>query len=69
VCEVLREIYWATEDPRIRKKVEEATEMAKKMDKRLRHYKDTYEKDYKPNPHAKEITERRRALRKERQGE
>ena len=64
ICEVLREIYWATEDPEIRKKSKEATAMAKKMDKRLRHYRDKYEEEYEVNSNAKEITEHRRALRK-----
>ena len=39
VCEVLREIYWHTDDPIVREKVLEATVMAKKMDIKLREYK------------------------------
>ena len=38
ICEVLREIFWQTEDHSIRDKVMEATTMAKKMDKKLREY-------------------------------
>ena len=45
VCEVLREIYWSTEDPVIRDKTVEATIMAKKMDQRLRQYKEGWDKD------------------------
>lgn len=35
ICEVLREIYWHTEDPVIREKVTEAEVMAKKMSAKL----------------------------------
>jgi hypothetical protein len=38
ICEVLRETFWHTDDPVVRDKLMEATEMAKKMDKRLREY-------------------------------
>jgi len=38
ICEVLREIYHYTEDPAIQAKVLEATQMAKKMDEKLRSY-------------------------------
>lgn len=42
ICEVLREIYWATEDPVIREKVTEASKMAKKMGQKLLEYKFDY---------------------------
>jgi hypothetical protein len=40
---MLREIYWATKDPEIRGKVNEATKAAKKMNLRLRKYKRDWE--------------------------
>ena len=43
VCEVLREIFWHTDDPVIRAKVLEAIGMAKKMDKKLRGYSEYYD--------------------------
>ncbi len=47
ICEVLREIYWETEDPVIREKVREASLMAKKMGKKLIDYKFDYYKGMK----------------------
>jgi hypothetical protein len=38
VCEVLREIYWQTDDPDIRLKAIEASMMAKKMARKLIEY-------------------------------
>ena len=38
ICEVLREIYWASEDENIKDKVKEAMGMAKKMNHRLAYY-------------------------------
>jgi hypothetical protein len=35
ICEVLREIYWAIEDPDTRLKVVEASMMAKKMSRKI----------------------------------
>ncbi len=35
ICEVIREIYWETEDPAIRSKAIEASKMAKKMTQKL----------------------------------
>jgi hypothetical protein len=46
ICEVLREIYWETNNPEVRKKVEEATAMAKKMNKKLRSYARDWEKGF-----------------------
>lgn len=43
ICEVLREIYWHTKDPVVREKVQEATVMAKKMDAKLREYKEDWD--------------------------
>lgn len=43
LCEVLREIYWHTEDAVVREKVREATIMAKKMDAKLREYKEDWD--------------------------
>ena len=61
VCEVLREIYWHTKDPVVRDKIEEATVMAKKMDKKLREYKYDWDKDmWKPLENEDEIKEQRR---------
>ncbi len=45
VCEVLREIYWHTDDPVVREKILEATIMAKKMDAKLREYKEDWDKE------------------------
>ena len=39
ICEVLREIYWETEDPDVRIKAIEASMMAKKMARKLIKYK------------------------------
>jgi hypothetical protein len=56
ICEVLREIYWETEDPVIRKKVVEATAMAKKMGMKLVDnkfdYYDTMEYDAIEDPES-----------------
>jgi hypothetical protein len=38
ICEVLREIYWETEDPNVRLKSIEASMMAKKMARKLIEY-------------------------------
>lgn len=66
ICEVLREIYWLTEDPEIREKLLEATVMAKKMDRKLIEYyhKKWYRKPefYDKNPDSKEKAKMRRAL-------
>ena len=43
VCEVLREIYWHTDDEVVREKIREATIMAKKMDAKLREYKEDWD--------------------------
>jgi len=51
ICEVLREIYWHTLDPEIREKALEASNMAKRMDKKLHEYK------YGWDEHEWEITE------------
>ena len=45
VCEVLREIYWHTDDEVIREKVKEATVMFKKMDAKLREYKEDWDEN------------------------
>lgn len=55
ICEVLREIYWCTEDENVRKKAEEASGMAKRMDAKLREYKEAWdadEWDFVENPAA-----------------
>lgn len=39
VCEVLREIYWSTDDPKIRDKCVTASKMAKAMARKLLSYK------------------------------
>jgi hypothetical protein len=70
ICEVLREIYWETEDPVIREKLDEAQTMAKKMHRRLVRYRNEYvertgcelPKDpmgYKPNKDMAKIKEER----------
>jgi hypothetical protein len=45
VCEVLREIYWATEDEELRTKVIEAERMTKRMDAKLREHNDDWDVD------------------------
>lgn len=66
ICEVLREIYWLTEDPEIREKLLEATIMAKKMDRKLieNYHRKWYRKEefYEKNPDSKEKAKMRRAL-------
>lgn len=44
ICEVLREIYWATEDEVVREKAIEAEAMAKRMDAKLREYKKNWDR-------------------------
>lgn len=43
ICEVLREIYHSTDDTVIKDKLILATAMAKKMDAKLREYKQNYD--------------------------
>lgn len=63
VCEVLREIYWYTDDETIRKKVQEATVMAKKMDAKLREYKEDWDKEnmWEPLENMEAIISQRKA--------
>lgn len=62
VCEVLREIYWHTQDPVVREKALEAIGMAKRMDSKLREYKADWDKnEWKTIENATEIAEARRA--------
>lgn len=42
ICEILRDIYWATDDKDIRLKARVATAIVKAMDKRLRQYKENW---------------------------
>jgi len=66
ICEVLREIYWWTTDPVVREKVEEATRMAKRMDKKLHEYKYAWDADeYDDIPNSEEIAAKRRQLYEE----
>ncbi|MCI0558386.1 MAG: hypothetical protein MN733_07810 [Nitrososphaera sp.] len=61
ICEVLREIYWATNDQEIRNKVVEATTMAKKMDKKLHEYKYGWDEgEWQEITDSAEIAEARR---------
>jgi hypothetical protein len=43
ICEVLRELYWCTEDETVREKAMEASGMAKRMDAKLREYKEAWD--------------------------
>ena len=63
ICEVLREIYWETEDPTIREKVKEAMTMAKKMGGKLIEYKGDYygQMEYDPIAEPEEVVTLRRA--------
>jgi len=45
ICEVLREIYWATQDDNLRTKAVEAERMAKRMDAKLREYNDVWDEN------------------------
>lgn len=63
ICEVLREIYWSTQDRRMREKIKEAMVMAKAMDRRLTEYyfaanpdsKKRYDEGlWEPNPYVNE---------------
>lgn len=46
ICQVLREIYFTTEDPGIKMHCRVATAMAKAMTKKLKEYKDNWEEDF-----------------------
>jgi hypothetical protein len=46
ICEVLREIYWTTDDKNIRLKCRVATSMAKSMTEKLTEYKEEWEKGF-----------------------
>ncbi len=46
ICEILREIYWATKDEAVREKVVEAEAMAKRMDAKLHEYKYGWDEDF-----------------------
>lgn len=64
ICEVLREIYWYTEDKEIRDRIEEAIVMAMKMSDRLSSYAGSsiWETEMTvPNPFWKEKTAARKA--------
>jgi len=60
VCEVLREIYWHTEDSVVKDKCLEAERMAKKMDAKLREYKADWDKDLPKIENPEEIAKERR---------
>lgn len=45
ICQALREIYQTTDNADIKLKCRLAMAYAKAMDKKLKHYKDTYEPD------------------------
>jgi hypothetical protein len=54
ICQVLREIYYATDDPGIRINCRVATSMAKSMTRKLSEYKKGWEADFwDPNPDKK----------------
>ena len=63
ICEVLREIYWETEDQVIREKVKEAMFMAKKMGGKLIEYKGNYydQMEYDAIAEPEEVVKARRA--------
>lgn len=63
ICEVLREIYWQSDDTVVKEKCMEATVMAKKMDAKLREYKDDWDADMW-EPVDDEKVQRLRAERK-----
>lgn len=46
ICQVLREIYFSTEDAGVKLKCREATAMAKSMTKKLTEYKENWEEDF-----------------------
>lgn len=61
ICEVIREIYWATEDKQIREKAVEAIRMAKRMNNRLREYKRSWDNgEWEENKGAIETEKLRR---------
>ena len=61
ICEVLREIYWHTNDEVVREKIKEATLMAKKMDKKLHEYKYNWDEGmWEPLENEDQIKEQRR---------
>ena len=61
ICEVLREIYWHTTDPVVREKISEASNMAKRMDKKLHEYKYAWDEGvYEPTENYEEVAAQRR---------
>lgn len=59
ICETIRDIYYKTNDREIQELCIEATDYAKRMDAKLREYKDKYNApDYAPEVFQKESTER-----------
>jgi len=61
VCEVLREIYWHTDDLVVKEKALEAIDMAKRMDIRLREYKADWDRtEWAHIGNASEISAARR---------
>ena len=44
ICQILREIYWLTDDDQVRLKVRTAVTMAKAMDKKLRENNERWDK-------------------------
>ncbi len=61
ICEVLREIYWCTDDEVVRTKILEASSMAKRMDAKLREYKVDWDKtEWKQTKRPEEKAKERR---------
>lgn len=46
ICEILRNIYWKTDDPEIKLKCRIATTMAKRMTRKLSEYKKGWESNF-----------------------
>jgi hypothetical protein len=63
ICEVLRRIYWKTDDPEIKLNCRIATSMAKAMTKKLTGYRKKWEEDFwDENPEYKPTLKRTIAL-------
>ena len=46
ICQVLRDIYWKTDDPEIKLNCRIATTMAKRMTAKLTEYKEDWDKEF-----------------------
>jgi hypothetical protein len=63
ICAILRDIYFATQNPEIKLKARIATSMAKSMSRKLMEYKSDWDNDIFYNASKNDITNRKMIIR------